>query len=353
MILSIITDPGTISAEYLKHFDLLKNIDKCHLETKMRNNLIQLSKHDQIDEHTHLNNEPITMRSFELFFNTELSIDHEYDTNSVSKNWSSRRRYFNSKEFFFKFYYYTRELKADKIKTNKNYCAYCKIIRPERSHHCKECKKCILRMDHHCGILNTCVGLYNYRPWMVFVFYSTFTLLFLITTMIDGISFYLDSTNYGFQTKECKIFLVTLILLIVGFFSVSELFITHLLYISKGVTTIEDKSVSMMDQLINHSHQIKNPKNTGTGNESLQNRGFVENMKEMCGMNTCGWICPATQNFSVYDGYIWRTNGESYYEYINEKRMEYLKLFHNADFNPNDESDSSYLNVNESIKIPV
>ena len=46
-----------------------------------------------------------------------------------------------------------------------------------------------------------------------------------------------------------NVFLFTFGLIIIAFFSVGELFITHILYISKGVTTIEDKSENLFDQL--------------------------------------------------------------------------------------------------------
>jgi hypothetical protein len=286
----MLTDPGKLDPEYLKYFDLLKNIDKNQIsDVRMRiylNNLLKRKEeNDEIEgeilESAENNNNAISMDSFQQLFNQELSFEmNEYEDiyNDDPTN-SSKRKYFSSKEFFFKFLYYTIDINFEKVKSNKYYCVFCKIIRPERTHHCKECKKCVLKMDHHCGILNTCVGFYNYRPWMVFVFYSTITLLFLIVTMLDGISFYLDNNNYGLSTIECKVFLFTLIILLIGFGSVGELFITHLLYVAKGVTTIEDKSKSMMDQLINHANV---------------NKGFLESMKEIFGNNACGWMLPTS-----------------------------------------------------------
>ncbi|KHJ93335.1 DHHC zinc finger domain protein [Oesophagostomum dentatum] len=34
-----------------------------------------------------------------------------------------------------------------------NYCDTCHCVKPLRTHHCKMCRRCILRMDHHCPLL--------------------------------------------------------------------------------------------------------------------------------------------------------------------------------------------------------
>ncbi|KAK0308304.1 palmitoyltransferase for Vac8p [Friedmanniomyces endolithicus] len=53
------------------------------------------------------------------------------------------------------------------------YCKKCRTLKPDRSHHCSSCGQCVLKMDHHCPWLATCVGLRNYKPFLLFLIYTS------------------------------------------------------------------------------------------------------------------------------------------------------------------------------------
>uniref|UniRef100_A0A0K0DE36 Palmitoyltransferase n=1 Tax=Angiostrongylus cantonensis TaxID=6313 RepID=A0A0K0DE36_ANGCA len=57
-------------------------------------------------------------------------------------------------------------------------------ITPLRAHHCKICGRCILRMDHHCPLLQVCIHHHNHKFFLLFLFWPCCLGIFvtLITT---------------------------------------------------------------------------------------------------------------------------------------------------------------------------
>jgi palmitoyltransferase len=54
----------------------------------------------------------------------------------------------------------------------KKYCHSCKFLYPSSNkgmEHCYFCNICICKMDHHCGVIEKCVGKYNLIIFFLFV----------------------------------------------------------------------------------------------------------------------------------------------------------------------------------------
>ncbi|XP_030625466.1 palmitoyltransferase ZDHHC23-B [Chanos chanos] len=68
----------------------------------------------------------------------------------------------------------------------RNWCPFCKLVKPPRAGHCRICGSCVLRLDHHCVWINSCVGQANHRSFLLTLF------LFLLTSLY-GISLVLRS----------------------------------------------------------------------------------------------------------------------------------------------------------------
>eukprot|EP00771_Trimastix_marina_P000662 gnl/Trimastix_PCT/1684.p1 GENE.gnl/Trimastix_PCT/1684~~gnl/Trimastix_PCT/1684.p1 ORF type:complete len:303 (+),score=16.27 gnl/Trimastix_PCT/1684:78-911(+) len=47
-------------------------------------------------------------------------------------------------------------------KIGGKYCRVCKIYRPLHAKHCYDCDNCVLFFDHHCGVVNNCIGARNH-----------------------------------------------------------------------------------------------------------------------------------------------------------------------------------------------
>lgn len=52
---------------------------------------------------------------------------------------------------------------------NMGTCATCRVVRPLRSKHCGYCGRCVEGADHHCPVLNTCVGRGNLRAFFAYI----------------------------------------------------------------------------------------------------------------------------------------------------------------------------------------
>ena len=139
---------------------------------------------------------------------------------------------------FFQFLYDNADIPQAVDRT----CKFCLVIKPPRSHHCRICRRCVLKMDHHCKFVNNCIGYRNYKFFVVFLFYTTVTLMFILVNMIDGFKLYVKT--YGWGTIECNFFISGYVYILTVFIAVIDLYIFHLGIICKGSTTIENKDNS-------------------------------------------------------------------------------------------------------------
>ena len=54
----------------------------------------------------------------------------------------------------------------------QRYCATCKIMRPPKASHCWHCDQCVKGFDHHCYFVGNCVGVRNWRNFILFIFFA-------------------------------------------------------------------------------------------------------------------------------------------------------------------------------------
>lgn len=78
----------------------------------------------------------------------------------------------------------------DLSKCNDRICKFCLVKKPDRTHHCRTCKKCIRKMDHHCIFLGNCIGINNYKSFMLTLIYSCLILNYMFFTSLRMLFFY-------------------------------------------------------------------------------------------------------------------------------------------------------------------
>jgi len=124
-----------------------------------------------------------------------------------------------------------------------NFCEACGVFKPPRAHHCSRCRACVLRMDHHCPWLGACVGVGNYKPFVLTCIYFCATAFWNLTTLWPFLAYVIPSLGEYNDAHPYQMALVMLHLVLslftAGFAAI--LSGSHLNLISRNMTTIEAK----------------------------------------------------------------------------------------------------------------
>ena len=121
-----------------------------------------------------------------------------------------------------------------------NFCRTCLNAKDLRVYHCPDCGLCILRHDHHCPWLSTCIGLNNHKYFIILVFvniiyfiYNTILLMNLAFSKIGK-----DKISELSKTDNICLYFLLILNIIFLLFHIA-LLINHSIYISTGQTTSE------------------------------------------------------------------------------------------------------------------
>lgn len=119
------------------------------------------------------------------------------------------------------------------------FCKKCQCVKPDRTHHCSTCGQCVLKMDHHCPWLATCVGLRNYKAFLLFLIYTS---LFCWSCFAVSAWWVWEEFNDRVQNMEGLIVVNTILLSVLG--GIIGLVLSgftgwHIYLVVSGQTTIE------------------------------------------------------------------------------------------------------------------
>ena len=118
------------------------------------------------------------------------------------------------------------------------YCTTCNLIRDIRTFHCDKCGLCIEKHDHHCGYLSNCVGVYNYRKFLIFIIIALIHVSTISFTCIHYIFNFAGKPDVNYEWIMLFVIIILLFGGIFGFF-IFWMIVQHIVTIVKNRTTRE------------------------------------------------------------------------------------------------------------------
>lgn len=151
--------------------------------------------------------------------------------------------------------YFFNETDLESIRGLRNnpyiwrYCSECNLPKPPRAHHCSVCGCCVLNMDHHCPWVASCVGLANYRYFVLFMFWVCVGSLYYLVNAFPfaGLNFFMLKSKYSrhsfrgdpvLRKAQSRVMLGCVFALAV-MFAVGCLLFFHIFLTLNGLSTIE------------------------------------------------------------------------------------------------------------------
>lgn len=114
------------------------------------------------------------------------------------------------------------------------------VYKPDRAHYCRMLSRCVLKMDHFCPWLNNCIGFYNHKFFVLFIFYMAAETVFMVYVMtpvfIRHVST-MEEVTLDFK-EEFRVSLTYLMLCLLSF-GLSAFFCFHAYLVAANYTTIE------------------------------------------------------------------------------------------------------------------
>ena len=201
------------------------------------------------------------------------------------------------------------------------------IYKPDRTHHCSICGECVLKMDHHCLWLGNCIGFYNHKYFILFLFYAVLSSLVVCISMFNRLVFafrpvwdlkaFFASDFFVIVGYGAALFIVICIGIFLGF---------HIQLILGGTTTIERKEkLESRDPVVAHKAKLCFMK--------YSHDGLYRNWCQVFGNNPALWLFPDSREADNSDGTYVDWDSFDFVHPDLAQAVEWITHFHANDLN--------------------
>ncbi|CAI2374614.1 unnamed protein product [Moneuplotes crassus] len=163
------------------------------------------------------------------------------------------------------------------------HCGKCKMDQPPRAKHCDLCKRCVLRYDHHCVVLGNCIGLHNFKYFLLLQLYTFLGGVNLLFWFVYGVKVHGFGSNefiFFFAQYVFPIFLVGMM----SFGCLGQIFV-NTYYVVKNRT--------QMDVMLDFKNNV------------FDSGSFLTNAKDVLGnpSSKFWWLLPVDVGEKTTDGH--------------------------------------------------
>mmetsp|Transcript_32888 Transcript_32888/g.40398 ORF Transcript_32888/g.40398 Transcript_32888/m.40398 type:complete len:324 (-) Transcript_32888:256-1227(-) len=165
------------------------------------------------------------------------------------------------------------------------FCRICGKYKPDRTHHSRKMGRCVLEMDHYCPWVNNCIGHFNKKYFLLFIFYSCITLLLYC---IGAGKAFVRACQHAVHVVDYLLVFTWIFAALLGAV-MSAFMVFHLWLLTNAYTTIEYCEKRLAPEKVKGTGDFSVNKLYAT---SPYNVGWYKNWKAVLGPNPVLWLIP-------------------------------------------------------------